>query len=373
MKSIIKLLTLLCFSVFLSTAAFAADIKIGVAGPLTGAYAAFGEQLLRGAEKAAADINAKGGINGNKIVIVKGDDQCEPKQAINVANKFVDQDKVVAVVGHFCSSSTIPASEVYDDAGIIQITPASTNPQVTERGLPLLFRTCGRDDQQGEIAGNFIVKTLKAKRIAVIHDKDTYGQGLADATKSQINKLGKKEVLYEGLTRGEKDFNALATKIKSVNADLVYFGGLHTEAGVLVKQLREQGWDGPFVSGDGIASNEFVDVVGGPKNTKNVFLTFLEDPSKRKSNQKIIEEFSASGYEPEGFTLYSYAAVQVLATSMKKVGTNSEKIAKDLKSKGFNTVIGRIAFNEIGDPKKSGFVPYRWAKNSKGKFTYVQY
>ena len=236
-----KLITIILgLAISLSPAAFAA-IKVGVAGPLTGAYAAFGEQLTRGAQKAIDDINAQGGVKGEKLVLVRGDDQCDPKQAVNVANKFVDQDEVDVVVGHFCSSSTIPASDVYDDAGILQITPASTNPKVTERGLPLLFRTCGRDDQQGEVAGNFIVKTLKAKKVAVIHDKDTYGKGLADATKVQLNKLGIKEVLYEGLTRGEKDFNALATKIKSVNADLVYFGGLHTEAGVLVKQLREQG------------------------------------------------------------------------------------------------------------------------------------
>ena len=368
-----KLITIILgLAISLSPAAFAA-IKVGVAGPLTGAYAAFGEQLTRGAQKAIDDINAQGGVKGEKLVLVRGDDQCDPKQAVNVANKFVDQDEVDVVVGHFCSSSTIPASDVYDDAGILQITPASTNPKVTERGLPLLFRTCGRDDQQGEVAGNFIVKTLKAKKVAVIHDKDTYGKGLADATKVQLNKLGIKEVLYEGLTRGEKDFNALATKIKSVNADLVYFGGLHTEAGVLVKQLREQGWSKPFVSGDGIASAEFVDVVGGPKNTKNVFLTFLEDPANRKQNKRILSEFQAEGYDPEGFTLYSYAAVQVIAKSMVKVGKDSEKIAKELKRKGFNTVLGRVNFNANGDTKKSAFVPYKWGESKSGKFTYIQY
>ena len=133
-----------------------------------------------------------------------GDDACEPKQAVAVANRLVDQDKVSAVVGHFCSSSTMPASEVYDEAGIIAITPGSTNPQITERGMKTMFRMCGRDDQQGAIATNYMLDTLKAKRIAVIHDKDTYGQGLADAAKAAMNKRGVKEVLYEGCRAARK-------------------------------------------------------------------------------------------------------------------------------------------------------------------------
>ena len=198
-----------------------ADVKIGVAGPMTGANAAFGEQYMKGAQAAADAINASGGVNGEKIVLVKGDDACEPKQAVAVANRLVDQDKVAAVVGHFCSSSTIPASEVYDEAGVIAITPGSTNPQVTERGLSAMFRMCGRDDQQGIVAADYIVDVLKGKKVVVLHDKDTYGQGLADATKAQLEKRGVTPVLYEGLTRGEKDFSAVVTKIRAAGADVV--------------------------------------------------------------------------------------------------------------------------------------------------------
>lgn len=135
----------------------------------------------------------------------------------------------------------MPASEVYDEAGILTITPGSTNPQITERGMKDLFRMCGRDDQQGAIAANYMLDVLKAKKIAVIHDKDTYGQGLADATRAALAKRGTKEVLYEGLSRGEKDFNALVTKIGALKPDVVYFGGCHPEAGPLVRQMREQG------------------------------------------------------------------------------------------------------------------------------------
>ena len=198
----------------LGVSAFAqADVKIGVAGPMTGANAAFGEQYMKGAQAAADAVNAAGGVNGEKIVLVKGDDACEPKQAVTVAKDLTNQ-KVAGVVGHFCSSSTIPASEIYDEAGIIAITPGSTNPQVTERGLSAMFRMCGRDDQQGIVAGDYIVDVLKGKKVVVLHDKDTYGQGLADATKAQLEKRGVKPVLYEGLTRGEKDFSTIVTKIR---------------------------------------------------------------------------------------------------------------------------------------------------------------
>ena len=199
-----------------------ADVKIGVAGPMTGANAAFGEQYMKGAQAAADAINKAGGINGEQIKLVAGDDSCEPKQAVAVANRLVDQDKVIGVVGHFCSSNTIPASDVYADAGVIMITPGSTNPQVTERKLDAVFRMCGRDDQQGIVAGDYIVDVLKGKKVAVINDKDTYGKGLADATSAQLTKRGVKPVLEEGLTRGEKDFSALVTKIRSLGADVVY-------------------------------------------------------------------------------------------------------------------------------------------------------
>lgn len=218
-----------------------ADVKIGVAGPFTGPNATYGAQYWKGASQAVADINAAGGIKGEKIVLVQGDDACEPKQAVAVANRLVDEAKVSAVVGHFCSSSTMPASEVYDEAGILTITPGSTNPQITERGMKDLFRMCGRDDQQGAIAANYMLDVLKAKKIAVIHDKDTYGQGLADATRAALAKRGTKEVLYEGLSRGEKDFNALVTKIGALKPDVVYFGGCHPEAGPWCARCASRG------------------------------------------------------------------------------------------------------------------------------------
>jgi branched-chain amino acid transport system substrate-binding protein len=351
----------------LGVSAFAqADLKIGVAGPMTGANAAFGEQYMKGAQAAADEINAKGGVNGEKIVLVKGDDACEPKQAVTVAKDLTNQ-KVAGVVGHFCSSSTIPASEIYDEAGIIAITPGSTNPAVTERGLSAMFRMCGRDDQQGIVAGDYIVDVLKGKKVVVLHDKDTYGQGLADATKAQLEKRGVKPVLYEGLTRGEKDFSTIVTKIRGAGADVVYFGGLHPEAGPLVRQLREQGLkDVKFMSDDGIVTDELVTTAGGPQFVDGVLMTFGADPRLLPDSKTVVDEFRKKGTEPEGYTLYAYASVQTLAAAFNGAKSNSgEKAAEWLKKNPVKTVMGEKTWDAKGDLKVSDYVVYEWDKDGK--------
>ena len=344
-----------------------ADVKIGVAGPMTGASAAFGEQYMKGAQAAADAINKAGGINGEQIKLVAGDDACEPKQAVAVANRLVDQDKVIGVVGHFCSSNTIPASEVYADAGVIMITPGSTNPQVTERGMDAVFRMCGRDDQQGVVAGDYIVDVLKGKKVAVINDKDTYGKGLADATSAQLTKRGVKPILEEGLTRGEKDFSALVTKIRSTGADVVFFGGLHPEAGPLVRQLREQGLkDVKFVSDDGVVTDELVATAGGPQYVDGVYMTFGADPRLLPESKAVVDEFRKNGTEPEGYTLYAYASIQALADAFNGAKSNKgEDAAKWLKANPVKTVMGEKAWDSKGDLKVSDYVMYQWDKNGK--------
>ncbi|CEL27290.1 MULTISPECIES: ABC transporter substrate-binding protein [Pseudomonas] len=351
----------------LGVSAFAqADVKIGVAGPMTGANAAFGEQYMKGAQAAADAVNAAGGVNGEKIVLVKGDDACEPKQAVTVAKDLTNQ-KVAGVVGHFCSSSTIPASEIYDEAGIIAITPGSTNPQVTERGLSAMFRMCGRDDQQGIVAGDYIVDVLKGKKVVVLHDKDTYGQGLADATKAQLVKRGVTPVLYEGLTRGEKDFSTIVTKIRGAGADVVYFGGLHPEAGPLVRQLREQGLkDVKFMSDDGIVTDELVTTAGGPQFVDGVLMTFGADPRMLPDSKAVVDAFRKAGTEPEGYTLYAYASVQTLAAAFNGAKSNKgEEAAAWLKKNPVKTVMGEKAWDSKGDLKVSDYVVYQWDKDGK--------
>lgn len=343
-----------------------ADVKIGVAGPMTGANASFGEQYMKGAQAAADAINKAGGVNGEKIVLVAGDDACEPKQAVSVANKL-EQDGVIGVVGHFCSSSTIPASEIYADGGIVMITPGSTNPQVTERGLDTILRMCGRDDQQGVVAGNYIVDVLKGKKVAVINDKDTYGKGLADATAKQLTARGVKPVLEEGLTRGEKDFSALVTKIRSTGADVVYFGGLHPEAGPLVRQMREQGLkDVKFMSDDGVVTDELVATAGGAQYVDGVYMTFGADPRLLPDSKTVVEEFRKNGTEPEGYTLYAYASIQALAAGFNGAKSNKgEDAAKWLKSHPVKTVMGEKNWDAKGDLKISDYVVYQWDKDGK--------
>ena len=344
-----------------------ADVKIGVAGPMTGANAAFGEQYMKGAQAAADAINKAGGINGEQIKLVAGDDACEPKQAVAVANRLVDQDKVIGVVGHFCSSNTIPASDVYADAGVIMITPGSTNPQVTERKLDAVFRMCGRDDQQGIVAGDYIVDVLKGKKVVVINDKDTYGKGLADATSAQLTKRGVKPILEEGLTRGEKDFSALVTKIRSLGADVVYFGGLHPEAGPLVRQLREAGLkDVKFMSDDGVVTDELVATAGGPQYVEGVYMTFGADPRLLPDSKAVVEQFRKAGTEPEGYTLYAYASVQALADAFNGAKSNKgEDAAKWLKAHPVETVMGKKEWDAKGDLKVSDYVVYQWDKDGK--------
>jgi branched-chain amino acid transport system substrate-binding protein len=346
-----------------------AEVVIGVAGPHTGAYAAFGEQLWKGAEQAAADINANGGINGEMIELVKADDACEPKQAVSVANRLVDSDGALAVVGHFCSSSSIPASRIYEEAGVLMVTPASTSPTLTDQGLSNVFRVCGRDDQQGDVAASYIIDTLGAKRIAIIHDKDTYGKGLADATKATLNAYGLEEVMYEGLTRGEKDFNALITKIRSVDADVVYFGGLHSEAGPLVRQLREQGSKAIFMSGDGIVSDEFVSVAGSPDYVDGVLMTFGADPTSYPAGKAVVQGFRDKGFEPEGYVLYSYTAMQVVAAALSNNNLDPVKAAEWLQSHSVDTAMGKKTFNDKGDLTVSDYVMYEW--DAQGKYHQV--
>jgi branched-chain amino acid transport system substrate-binding protein len=348
-----------------------AQIKMAVTGPLTGPNAAFGAQLKNGVEQAVEDINATGGILGQKIVLSYGDDVSDPKQGVSLANKF-SGDGVKYVVGPFNSGVTMPASEVYQENGILQITPSATNPKITERGMWNIFRTCGRDDQQGEVAGKYILNKFKGKKIAVVHDKTTYGQGLADETKKAINKGGLKEVLYEGVNVGEKDYSALVSKIKASGADLVYWGGLHTEGGLIVRQMRDQGLKAPMMSGDGITTDEFASI-GGP-GVEGTLMTYGPDARNNPAAKDAVAKFRAKKFEPEAYTLYSYASVQVIKQAAEQAKSlDPKKVAEAIKSgKAFKTVIGDLSYNKKGDVTRLDYVMYVWKKNPEGKLTYVQ-
>jgi len=348
-----------------------AQVKLAVGAPITGPSAATGAQMKNGVDQAAIDINAAGGILGQKIAVSYGDDVSDPKQGVSVANDFA-ANGVRFVVGHYNSGVTMPASEVYQENGILEITPASTNPKVTERGMWNIFRVCGRDDQQGKVAGDYILKHFQGKKIAVVQDKTTYGKGLADEVKKTINAGGMKEVLYEGINTGEKDYSALVSKIKQSGADLLYFGGLYTEGGLIVRQMRDQNVKAPLMGGDGITSDEFASV-GGP-GVEGTLMTYGPDPRNNPDASSVVAEFRAKKFEPEAYTLYSYAAVQVIKQAAEAAKSlDPKKVAATMHSGvDFKTVLGDIAYDKKGDLTKLDYVMYVWKKDSSGKITYVE-
>ncbi|EAB6717834.1 branched-chain amino acid ABC transporter substrate-binding protein [Salmonella enterica subsp. enterica] len=365
---------------FLSVAALAAsvafsgiayaDIIIGVAGPITGPNAAFGAQFQRGAQQAAEDINAAGGILGQQIKIQVGDDVSDPKQGISVANKFV-ADGVKYVVGHYNSGVSIPASDVYAENGVLEISPASTNPQYTERGLWNTFRTCGRDDQQGKVAGDYIIANFKDAKIAIINDKTPYGVGLTDVAKKVLEEAGVKPVMEEGINVGDKDFSALVSKMKEAGVTLIYFGGVHTEAGLIIRQAADQNLGARLFSGDGMVSNELSAIAGDAViGTLN---TFAPDPRKSAEAKDLVAKFREKGFDPEAYTLYSYAAVQIIADAIAKTGSadDAQKVAETIKSSGpWKTAIGPIGYDAKGDITRPDYVVYDWTKGADGKPVY---
>ena len=288
---------------------------------------------------------------------------------MSVANKFAAEG-VKMVVGHFNSGVSIPASQVYEEAGIVQITPASTNPQFTERKMWNTFRTCGRDDQQGLVAGSYLADKFKGKKVAVVHDKTPYGKGLADETQKAMNAKGLKEVVYEGVNPGEKDYSALVSKLKQAGVDVVYFGGLHTEAGLIIRQMRDQGLNAPMMSGDGIVSAEFVSIAG--PGADGTLMTFSPDPRKNPNAKDAVAKFKAKNYDPEAYTLYSYAATQILAEAAKQAGSpDGKKMAAIMTAgKPFKTVIGDITYDKKGDITRPDYIMYVWKKGADGKIDY---
>ncbi len=339
-----------------------ADTPIGLAGPFTGPEASFGEQMRRGAEMAVADINAAGGVLGQPLAIIRGDDQCDPKQAVAVAGDLVAKH-VAAVIGPFCSGSAIPASDVYADENIIAITPASTNPALTEAGKKNIFRICGRDDQQGGTAGAFIVHRFKDRKIAIVDDKQAYGQGIADVVRKTLNAAGVKETLNDKINPGEKDYSSLVTKLKQAGIEVLYYGGLQNEAGLLARQMRSQGMTTILMSGDGLATRDFWSITGDAGN--GTLFTFPPDPAKNPANKDLVARFEKQGSEPEGYTLYTYGAFQAWAAAAKAAGTtDSAKVEAALHGGRLDTVLGPVSFDAKGDVQAPGYVVYEWRNGS---------
>jgi branched-chain amino acid transport system substrate-binding protein len=337
-------------------------IKIAMAGPITGDVAQYGEMQMTGGQMAVHQINAAGGVLGKQLEAVIYDDACDPKQAVAVANKIVN-DGIGFVLGHLCSSSTQPASDIYEDSRILMITAASTSPEITERGYKMVFRTIGLDSHQGPTAANFIADHIKPKKIAVIHDKQQYGEGIATAVKQTLEQRGHQIALFEGISKGDKDFSALIAKLKQAEVDFVYYGGYHPELGLILRQSAEKGFNAKFMGPEGVGNADISAIAGQASEGLLVTLppSFDQDPA----NQALVEAFRAEGKDPSGaFILTAYAAVQVMADAMKATGgTDTNAIQAYIRQNSFNTPIGQIRFDEKGDLKAFDFVVYNWHAN----------
>lgn len=347
----------------------AEPIKIALAGPVTGPVAQYGDMQSMGALMAIEQINKAGGVNGSLLEAVTYDDACDPKQAVAVANKIVN-DGIRFVVGHLCSGSSQPAADIYDEEGIMMITAASTTPELTQRGHTLIFRTIGLDTMQGPTAGRYVVEQLKPKRAAVLHDKQQYGEGIATAVKQALDNAGIPVVLFEGITAGDKDFSALIAKLKKENVDFVYLGSYHPEMGMLLRQSAENKFSPRFMGPEGVGNSDISAIAGDASEGMLVTLpkAFDSDPK----NADLVAAFKAKQQDPRGaFVFPAYAAVQVMADAMTiSQSQEPEKVAEALRSNSFDTPTGVLEFDDKGDLKNFSFVVYEWhADGSKTALT----
>ena len=342
----------------------AADtIKIGIAGPLTGPVAQYGDMQFTGGKMAVEQINKAGGIKGKQIEAVIYDDACDPKQAVAIANKVIN-DGVKFVVGHLCSDNTLPASDIYEDEGVLMVTPASTNPKITERGYQLTMRTIGLDSDQGPTAAKYIIEQVKPQRVAVIHDKKQYGEGIASSVKAALDKAGVKVVAFEGITAGDKDFSALIAKLQKENVDFVYYGGYHPELGLILRQAGEKGLKAKFMGPEGVGNDSISQIAKDA--SEGLLVTLPKSLDQDPANIALADAFKAKKEDPSGpFVFPAYAAVKVIADGIKIAGsTDTTKVAAALRANNFDTPTGSLSFDDKGDLKDFSFVVYDWHQDA---------
>jgi branched-chain amino acid transport system substrate-binding protein len=358
-KSLFSTAAILALGCGLAAAPAHAQVKIGVAGPLTGSNAAFGTQLKTGADQAVKDINAAGGVDGKQIVEIAIDDACDPKQAVTAANQLVS-DGVVLVDGHFCSASSIPASKVYADYGVLEISPASTNPQYTDDGSAFTFRVCGRDDQQGKVAAEYIAKHFKGLKVAVLDDNSTYGKGIADQVRMNLAKLGVPVTYSTSYTAGDKDYSSVISRMKQAGIQLVYIGGYYADSGLIMRQSAAQSFTPQFFSEDAAVTSALWQVAG--PSAEGMLMTFPPPAEKGAAAAKAVAELTAAKEDPTGYVLYSYAVVQVWAEAADKIkSVKPFRVAKELKAGGpWPSVLGPISFDAKGDVVNAAYAIYKW-------------
>jgi branched-chain amino acid transport system substrate-binding protein len=330
-------------------------LKIGHVAPLTGGIAHLGKDNENGARMAIEEINAAGGVQAGgktfKLELVAEDDKADPKEGTLVAQKLVDAG-VVAVVGHLNSGTTIPASKIYTDNSIVQISPSATNPKYTEQGFKTTFRVVANDNQQGAVLANFAANELKAKTIAIIDDRTAYGQGLADVVDRVAKEKGLKVVAREFTTDKATDFNAILTKVRATKPDVVMYGGMDATAGPMAKQMKQLGIKSKFIAGDGVCSPEFVKLAGDAGDGL-VCSMAGEAVEKLAKGEEFKSKYKAKfNQDVQIYSPYSYDAVYVIADAIKRAGSaDKAAIIAAMPATNYTGVTGTISFDEKGDIK----------------------
>jgi branched-chain amino acid transport system substrate-binding protein len=343
-----------------ATSSAQADVRIGAAGPLTGTMAWFGEQHERGVALAVAELNEAGGLLGQPIELVAVDDYCDGEQGAAAARKLI-ADKVVFVAGHLCSGAAIPASALYREAGIIMISGTATNPKLTEQGFRHVFRVVNRDSEQARLAADHLAERWANAKIAILHDGTVYGRDLAEATKQHLNQRGVVEAQFGEITPGLPDYSDTVAGLQAAAIEVLFYGGYTAEAALLARQSHDRDYDLELLGGDNLNGEYFLQVAG--PGAKGVRFVSMADPRRHEAAAPVVAKFRAEGYEPEGFTLYGYAVVQVWAQAVEKAGTfDAAAVGEVLHENDFDTVLGRLGFDDKGDVTGvDSFIWYVWS------------
>ncbi|QAA32427.1 branched-chain amino acid ABC transporter substrate-binding protein [Clostridium manihotivorum] len=334
-----------------------ATVKIASVSPLSGSQAAIGESIKNGAKLALTERSDEFKKLNINLQFSPQDDQADPKVGVSVAQKLIADKDVLGVVGHYNSGVAIPSSEIYKNVNLAMVSPANTAVAVTERGYEDVNRICTRDDVQGPVAADFALSDLSAKTAFVIHDKTTYGQGVADEFKKRFADKGGTVAGYEGITAGESDFSGVLNKVAQVKPDVVYFGGMYPEGSLIIKQMKEKNITAKFIGPDGMDSAEVVKIAGD--SSKGVYYTTMAaDVSLTDAGRAWAEKYKKEfGNQPENYAIYGYDAMNVLLDGLKKaVQDNGNKkptqdqVTKAVRSiKGFKGVATTVTFNSKGD------------------------
>ncbi len=336
-------------------------LRIGMVGPLSGDYAAYGTQVLSGSIQAITDINESGGVHGVQLEIIPFDDQCNADIAVRQANDLVKQHKLHAIVGHVCSAATLATAPIYAKANILVITPSATNPHITQHSISTLFRISGNDIHQAEVAANFLHTKLKSKQVAILHDQDLYSKALADKVSELLAEYGTPPILYHATSRGTRNFSALIKKLKLLSADAVYFAGMYPEVAALASSMHTLELQIPLLAGDGCAVPQLHTATSIPKIAHEILFTFGVNPATLVATRKISSRMHEQKLDASGYALYAYAAVQIIAAALRESNSTDGKVLSAwLHNHEVETILGKKSWDTNGDSNQNDFAVYAW-------------